>query len=72
VDAYINRGGALAAMNRTTEASAAFSRAVELDPNSAKAHGYLGRVLQALGREFEAQNHLRRAAELEQASSVHR
>jgi TolB-like protein len=47
--------GYLGMMERRTEASiAAFRRAVELNPNSAKAHGDLGRGLAFAGQDCEA------------------
>ena len=39
---------------RTEESIAAFRRAVELNPNSAKAHGDLGRALAFAGHDREA------------------
>ena len=39
---------------RTEESIAAFRRAVELNPNSAKAHGDLGRALAFAGQDREA------------------
>jgi hypothetical protein len=41
-----------------------FTRAVELDPGSARAHESLGTALWRQGRETEAARHLRRGATL--------
>jgi tetratricopeptide (TPR) repeat protein len=72
----MRQGGALMAQNRLHEAAAAFQRAVDLDPSSAKAHEELG---VALARQImsgnvrpandvdiadRAESHLRQAADL--------
>ncbi len=76
VRGLIGQGNAALAQNRLREAAAAFQKAVDLDPSSAKAHEQLG---VALSREIlsgnirpsadsdvveRAESHLRRAIEL--------
>ena len=54
--------------DETSEAVAAFTRAVELDPRSVRAHESLGTALWRQGREAEAAEHFRRAAALGSAT----
>jgi TolB-like protein len=49
---------------RTEESIAAFSRAVDLNPNSAAAHGHLGHGLAFSGRDLEAIRHAEEAIRL--------
>ena len=49
-DSYSNLGFALLAVNRDTEAEAAFRKALELDPDGAVRHMFLGRALLLQGK----------------------
>lgn len=63
-DSYVAWGSALAQESRFREARELFRRAVEADPESARAHANLGLVHEALGRPEEAVEQYRRALEL--------
>lgn len=54
-----------AVLNRLDEAEAAYSRAVEVDPDYAQAHINLGALLTHLGRPKEAEVAYRRAIEID-------
>ena len=63
-EGYLDLGTALYNSGETSEAVDAFTRAVELDPSSVRAHESLGTALWRQGREAEAAEHFRRAAAL--------
>lgn len=64
-EAEFQRGNALVALNRKTDAEAAFRRAAELKKDWALPHAALGLLLAAAGRAAEAEPPLRRAVELD-------
>ncbi len=69
---FIHRGLALAGAGEPVAAVAHYERALILNPESADAYYYLGRVLSALGREAEALAALESAAALEPPASPRR
>jgi tetratricopeptide (TPR) repeat protein len=58
-------GVALVNTNHLEQAVPHFEAALRIDPNSPESHAFLGQTLRALGRDAEAREHLRRAAELQ-------
>jgi Flp pilus assembly protein TadD len=67
-EGHLDLGTVLYNIGQTSEAVAAFTRAVELDPRSVRAHESLGTALWRQGREAEAAEHFREAAALGSAS----
>ena len=61
-DRAIDRGNALARDGKLTEAQAAFSEAIALEPDSARAHFLRGNTLMSLKKPAEAEPDFRRAA----------
>jgi tetratricopeptide (TPR) repeat protein len=64
VNAFNALGIALVQQQRRHEALVSFTRAAQLDPQSAEAHNNIGSVLLELHREEEAIPHLRKVIEL--------
>lgn len=67
---HLAAGEELARAQRYDEARAAFLRALELEPESARAHRGLGAAALELGDFAMAEHHLRRAVELEPQDDV--
>jgi len=64
-EAYVVRGIALAQSNQPEEATAAFRKSIEINPNITKTHYNLAVHLDGLGRTNEALTHARRALEID-------
>jgi len=65
--ARINLGLLLLESNQADAAAAEFTRALEIDPDHARAHHYLAAALERGGKKDEAIEHYRRAAALDPA-----
>jgi tetratricopeptide (TPR) repeat protein len=59
VNALLNIGATLGALNRDAEAIKTFEAALKMKPNSSQAHHNLALVLRKIGRETEAEEHFR-------------
>jgi tetratricopeptide (TPR) repeat protein len=67
-EAYYNLGISYS-HEELSKASAFFRKAIELDPEYAKAHAELGWVLRRIREDAEAEYHLRRAIELDETDA---
>jgi tetratricopeptide (TPR) repeat protein len=63
VEAFVNRAGALAGLGRLTEAAAEYEQALRTQPEGARLHHGLARLLHQQGREEAAVDHFLTAAQ---------
>lgn len=63
---WLNLGIALGQQSRFSESADALRRAVELKPDDARTHYFLGQALRQLGQRSEAEREFREAARLDQ------